>query len=96
MFEVGEDNELPSKGKLQYKMNPSKSKISPYLEVKVNGRPFYIHKTTAVWLLQQEERVSPGRLFRVRCMQPFSSNGLKLTADNFPTSKQGPVIIDSV
>lgn len=97
MFEVCEDSELPSKGKLQYKMHPSKSKFSPYLEVKANGRSFYIRKTTTVWLLQEGERVSADRLFRVRCKQPFSSGGLKLITDNLPSSKQGiPVIADNV
>ena len=34
----------------------------------------YIHKTTAVWLLQEGERVSSDRLFRVHAKQPFSTD----------------------
>ena len=30
----------------------------------------FIHKTTAVWLFQEGERVSPDRLIRVRETQP--------------------------
>ena len=34
----------------------------------------YIHKTTAIWLFQEGERVSSDHLFRVRCKQPYSSS----------------------
>jgi len=99
MFEVCKDNELPAKGKMQYKMQPHKSKFSPYLQVEINGRSFVIRNTTAVWLLQEGERVSADHLFRVRCKQPFSSGGFKLTADNLPTSERAtldPIITDNV
>lgn len=33
----------------------------------------FIHKSTAVWVLQEGERVSSNRLFRVRTKQPFST-----------------------
>ena len=45
----------------------------PYVEVSLNDCTFSIKKTTAVWLLQESERVSSDRLFRVRENQPFSS-----------------------
>jgi len=85
MLEVCEDNELPAKGKVQYRMQTNKSKFS---EVTMNGRSYFIRKTTAVWLLQEGERVSADQLFRVRCKQPFSSGGFKLTADRFPASEK--------
>ena len=47
---------------------------SPYVEVYYGQRTVYINKTTVVWLLQEGERVSTDRLFRVRNKQPFSSN----------------------
>jgi len=46
-----------------------------FVEVKLGERTVYIHKTTAVWLLQEGERVSLDRLFRVRAKQPFSTFG---------------------
>lgn len=52
-----------------------KHKHCHYVEVLVGdqSRPVYINKTTVVWLLQEGERVSADRLFRVRNKQPFSS-----------------------
>ena len=44
----------------------------PFVEIKHNGNTLYIHKTTAVWLLQEGERVSSDRLFRVRSKQPYA------------------------
>ena len=37
-----------------------------YVQVLVKGQSVLIRKTTAVWLFQETERVSPARLFRVR------------------------------
>ena len=39
-----------------------------------DGQNIFIRKTTAVWLLQEGERVSTDRLFRVRQKQPYSTN----------------------
>ena len=44
----------------------AKLKHNKMVEVNQNGKNFYIHKTTAVWLLQESERVSTDRLFRHR------------------------------
>ena len=49
-------------------------KHCPYVEVEYNGKTLFINKTTAVWLLQEGERVSSDRLFRVRNKQPYSSD----------------------
>ena len=46
--------------------------FSPYVEISHNSKSAFIHKTTAVWLLQEGERVSSDRLFWVRAKQPFS------------------------
>ena len=48
----------------------AKLKHNKMVEVNQNGKKFYIHKTTAVWLLQESERVSTDRLLRVRAKQP--------------------------
>ena len=50
------------------------SKHCPYVEVRYNSMTLCINKTTAVWLLQEGERVSSDRLFRVRHKQPYSSD----------------------
>lgn len=49
-----------------------KSKICQFVEVEHGQKKVYIHKTTAVWLLQEGEWVSSDHLFRVRAKQPFS------------------------
>eukprot|EP00731_Ephydatia_muelleri_P021814 Em0014g405a len=60
-----------------YTKNPVQSskattKFSRFVEVNHIGGTIYIHKTTAVWLFQEGERVSADRLFRVRQKQPYS------------------------
>ena len=61
-----------------------KKAFSPYVEVSVNDRKFSIRKTTAIWLLQENERVSSDRLFRVREKQPFSSTSQSLMQVCYP------------
>ena len=51
------------------------SKFTPFVQVKIESKDIFIQKTTAVWLLQEGERVSSSRLIRVRATQPFSSTG---------------------
>ena len=48
----------------------AKLKHNKMVEVNQNGKKFYIHKTTAVWLLQESECVLTDRLFHVRAKQP--------------------------
>ena len=65
-------------------------KFNPFVEVKTsNNRKILIRKTTALWLLQEGERISADRLFRVRCKQPFSDN----LSDIKASQKDKPVII---
>ena len=45
-----------------------------FLEVLHSGGPIYIRETTIVWLLQEGERVSSDRLFRVRAKQPYNTS----------------------
>jgi len=57
------------------KMKGMKKKHISFIEVNLsNGLTVYIRKTTLVWLLQENERLSSDRLFRVREKQPFSSS----------------------
>ena len=44
------------------------SKFCPFVEVTHNNKEVFIHKTTAVWLLQ---RISTDRLFRVELNSHF-------------------------
>ena len=61
------------------KSNDQLSEIqrSSFVEVDILGKEnIYIRKRTAVWLLQDTERLSADRLFRVRAKQPFSEKKL--------------------
>jgi len=49
------------------------TKHSEYVQVTHNGRTIYIRKATGVWLFQEYERLSSDRVFRVRMIQPNSS-----------------------
>ena len=49
-----------------------KPKFCAFVEVEHNDKKVFIHKTTAAWLLQEGERLSSDRLFRVHTKQPFS------------------------
>ena len=68
IYDVKDNQECEASSKKSKKS----SKFSPYVEISHNGKSAFIHKTTAVWLLQEGERVSSDRLFRVRAKQPFS------------------------
>ena len=62
------------------KVRKSTKQFSPFLEIKApNDQTVFIRKTTAIWLLQEGERVSTDRLFRVRNKQPYNSEILKST-----------------
>lgn len=80
MFIVDEGN----KGKSKHVS--SSKKHFPFVEVQANGQNVFIRKTTAVWLLQEGERVSSDRLFRVRCKQPFAIEPLKVYTDTIPVT----------
>ena len=70
-----------------------KKGFSPYVEVAVNDCTFSIRKTTALWLLQEGERVSSDRLFRVREKQPFpSTSQMSLMQVSYPN----PVMLNTL
>lgn len=51
------------------------SKFNPFVEVLThNCKCILIQKSTALWLLQEGERLSPDRIFRVRSTQPYSES----------------------
>ena len=54
-------------------------KYNPYVPIKHKEKEMYIHKTTAVWLLQEGERVSADRLIWVRSKQPYTCKPQSLT-----------------
>ena len=70
MFEIKDDKE-------NSKTLPSKCWL---LEIEHNGKRMFIHKMTAVWLFQEGERVSAGRLFRVREIQPYTTNSAVISS----------------
>jgi len=57
--------------------------FSPFIEVSVNNRTFSIRKTTAIWLLQENECVSSDCLFCVRDKQPYPGSSLTLAPVSF-------------
>lgn len=70
------------------KASTAKKKHCRFVELTQNGKKVFISKTTAVWLLQEGERVSSDRLFRVRSKQPYTCEAKpnRLTAsDVVPT-----------
>ena len=76
MFEMSDDKDnsqpLPSKYRL--------------LEIVHNGKRMFIHKTTVVWLFQEGERVSADRLFRVREIQPYTTNSKVISSSQASSS----------
>ena len=56
-----------------------------------SGKHVLIRKTTALWLLQEGERISTDRLFHVRHIQPYSS-----TSSSSANVKPVTVVDDSV
>ena len=75
-----------------------KKSHSPYVEVYYGQRTVYINKTTVVWLLQEGERVSADRLFRVHNKQPFSSSSEKAVGSSSDVSDNGtnPVVSETL
>ena len=59
-----------------------KKKHSEFVEVIHNGKKVFIRKSTAIWLFQDCELVSSDRLFRVRAVQPNSSQSQINIPDN--------------
>ena len=59
-----------------------KKKHSECVEVTHNGKRAFFRKSTAIWLFQDCERVSSDRLFRVRTVQPNSSQSQINIPDN--------------
>ena len=68
------------------------NQFTSFVEVQTrSGKPVLIRKTTALWLLQEGERISTDRLFRVRHIQPYSS-----TSSSSINVKPVTVIDDSI
>ena len=59
------------------------NKFNHFVEVQAsNNKTIFIRKTTALWLLQEGERISTDRLFRVRHKQPYSFTSLTINTSN--------------
>ena len=65
-----------------------------FVDVECGGKTVFIHKTTAVWLLQEGERVSADRLFRVRSKQPFTTECKMKTAK--PSTHLHPIVYSTI
>ena len=66
-------------------------KYCPTLEV---SSGVYIRKTTVLWLLQEGERVSSDRLFRVRATQPYDTSTSQLQPSTHDMNLRLPKISD--
>ena len=82
VFHRTENSALPLYDVAKEESSSKKRKYCSYVEITHNGNQHYLHKSTAVWLLQEGERVSSDRLFRVRKQQPYITHSL-----NYVTSK---------
>ena len=72
-------------------INKNSLKHSTLVEVLYNGKKMYIHKSTAVWIFQEGERLSSNRLIRVRETQP-SSTSKTATSSTITTSEKNAII----
>ena len=78
-------------GKQTSSKKKSQNKFNPFVEVQAsNNKTIFIRKTTALWLLQEGERISTDRLFQVRHKQPYSSTSLTI---NNKSNNIKPVMI---
>ena len=68
--------------------NKKLSKHSALVEVLYNGKIMYIHKSTAVWIFQEGERLSSDRLLRVREKQPSATS--KTSISTLPPTTTTP------
>ena len=68
-----------------------KSKFCSFIEVTHNKKKVFIHKTTAVWVLQEGERISTDHLFCVRAKQPFSTGSVR--SKTTAVSKSTPLFV---
>jgi len=64
-YQCIDNSTVPLYMKVDCKEKQQQKKFSPFVEVNRNSKVFHIHKTTAVWLFQECEKVSTDRLFRV-------------------------------
>ena len=74
VFEAKEQSTEKKIDQLPVCEKKSVRKFSSYVEIKHTNKTLYLNKTTTMWLLQEGERVSSDRLFRVRSKQPFSTD----------------------
>ena len=83
-------------GKQTSSKKKSQKQFNPFVEVQAsNNKTIFIRKTTALWLLQEGERISTDRLFRVRHKQPYSST-INNTSNNIkPVMIAGDNVTDS-
>lgn len=91
--------DIPSVGIPTYQnvTTEQESNNSLFVPVVVKGRSIFISKKTAVWLLNDGERVSSDRIFRVRSQQPNESNvTIKLSTIMSDSVENKPLISNHV
>ena len=91
------DKDIRSKTLSKTKDKGARKKHCRFVEVMQNGKKVFISKTTAVWLLQEGERVSSDRLFRVRSKQPYTCDARperRTVSDEVPTVNKSITVGD--
>ena len=91
--------DIPSVGIPTYQnvTTEQESNNSLFVPVVVEGRSIFIRKKTAVWLLNDGERVSSDRIFRVRSKQPNESKEtIKLSTIMSDPVENKPIVSNHV
>jgi len=81
------------KDNAQDSYNKKTSKHFPLVDVMHNGKKMFIHKSTAVWIFQEGERVSPDQTIRVREKQPSSTSRSTSTTINITIPDKCDIVI---
>ena len=95
--EEASDKDIRSKTLSKTKDKGARKKHCRFVELMQNGKKVFISKTTAVWLLQEGERVSSDRLFRVRSKQPYTCDARperRTVSDEVPTVNKSITVGD--
>ena len=67
------EKDQSSKGLPVYLKNDESHNHTKFVEVCLQSKRVHIHKSMAIWLFQDSERLSTDRIFRVRAKQPYES-----------------------
>ena len=73
----------------------NRSGHSVFVRIQYGDKMVYVRKTTIVWLLQEGERVSADRLFRVRAKQPYAVSTTQ-AMNNAQNATSDPTVSETI